>query len=67
MNMLWNLALSWVVSAGKGVGGGDLGNDIPVFCRETVFIPSITAKGPASKESGKQSDEICKERKGYVS
>jgi hypothetical protein len=32
MNILWNLALSWVVSGGKGVGGGDLGNDIPVFC-----------------------------------
>lgn len=48
MNMLWNFALSWAVSGGKGAGGGDLGNDIPVFCWETVFIPSITAKGPAS-------------------
>jgi len=35
MNMPWNLALSWVASGGKGVGGpggGDLGNVIPVFC-----------------------------------
>ena len=33
MNMVLNLALSWVESGGKGVvGGGDLGNDIPVFC-----------------------------------
>ena len=32
MNMLWNFALSWAVSGGKGAGGGDLGNDIPVFC-----------------------------------
>ena len=30
-NMPMYLALSWGVSKGKA-GGGDLGNDIPVFC-----------------------------------
>ncbi len=28
-------------------GGGELGADMPVFCRPTVLIPSIMARGPA--------------------
>ena len=47
MNMFWNFALSRLVSGGKAGGGGDFGNDIPVVCCAIVFIPSMTANGPA--------------------